>query len=386
MERRKFIRATGVALTGAVAGCGAFPPGDDSDGNQATTERATSGPIEEDIANPETATDGSYSVSIEPMGEVTFDAVPETWVGNNGSWADMALALGMEPPEAVWLPSRYHTNYYADIPNVSVDGSNIDALYSDGVSKEQFYRFDGDVHIIDPNFLQNRYSGWEDSDIDDVAAIAPFFGNSSFTHNYAWHEGYRYYTIEEAFAKLARVFHRAEYYNAMASVRNEFIANLSDVVPSDAADRPDVANVWGGDQPESFYPYHIGQGTSYRQLRDLQVGDALAKAGVPDFYDTRGQIDYETLLDADPDVLLVRGHESKSRAEFEDQVVSYMENDDTASTLRAVQNGDVYRGGPLYQGPITNMVVAERQARQLYDTDAELFDRQRVGEIVNGNL
>ena len=83
---------------------------------------------------------------------------------------------------------------------------------------------------------------------------------------------------------------------------------------------------------------------------------------------------------------MVRGHESKSRAEFEDAVVSYMEDDDTASTLRAVQNGDVYSGGPLYQGPITNMVVAERQAQQLYDTDAELFDRQRVGEIANGNL
>jgi len=387
MERRDFVTATGTLLGGALAGCSAFPSeGDSAPGNQTGTEYSTSRPIEETVENPETDDDGSYSVSIAPMGEVTFDSVPETWVGNNGSWADMAVALGVEPPKAVWLPSRYHTSYYDDIPDVSVDGDSISALYSDGISKEQFYDLGGDIHIMDPNFLMNRYSGWEQSDIDDLSDIAPLFGNSIFTHNYSWHSGYRYYTIEEAFAKLAQVFQRADHYNAMASVRNSFFENLSEVVPDDAADRPDVAVIWGGNQPDAFYAYHIGDGTAYRQLRDLQLGDALAQADVPDFYQSRGQIDYETLLDADPDVLLVRGHESKSRSEFEDKVVSYMEADDTASTLRAVSEGEVYRGGPLYQGPITNMVVAERQAKQLYGAESDLFDRQRVGEIVNGNL
>jgi len=308
MERREFVTATGMALAGAFAGCSAFPSGEDTSGNQTATEYATSEPITGTAQNPETDEDGSYSVSIEPMGEVRFGAVPETWVGNNGSWADMAVALGMEPPEALWLPSRYHTTYYDEIPKVSVDGDSISALYSDGVSKEQFYDLEGDVHIMDPNFLQNRYSGWEKSDIDDISDIAPLFGNSSFTHNYDWHSDYGYYTIEEAFEKLAKVFFRAEYYNEMIAVRNEFFQNISDVVPGDAADRPNVAVVWGGNQPDQFYAYHIGQGTSYRQYR------------------------------------------------------------------------------PLYQGPITNMVVAERQAKQLYDADGELFDRQRVGEIVNGNL
>jgi len=386
MERRTFVSAAGTALAGALTGCSAFPSGADSTPNQTGSEYATSEPVTDTAENPETADDGSYSVSIQPVGEVAFESVPETWVGNNGTWADMAIALGVEPPEAVYLPSRYHTQYYDDIPDVSVDGDSISALSSDGVNKEQFYQLDGDVHIMDPNFLMNRYDGWAQSDIDDVADIAPFFGNSIFTQNYEWHSGYGYYTIEEAFEKLSKVFRRADHYNEMIDVRNEFIENVKDVVPSDAADRPNVAVIWGGDEPDQFYPYHISQGTSYRQYRDLQLGDALAQAGVPDFYDTRGQIDYETLLDADPDALLVRGHESKTRSEFEDTVVSYMENDDTASTLRAVSEGEVYRGGPLHQGPITNMVVTERQAGQLYDVDTELFDRQRVGEIVNGNL
>ncbi len=35
----------------------------------------------------------------------------------------MGVALGLEPPKAVWLTSRYHTQYYDDIPGLSVDAS-----------------------------------------------------------------------------------------------------------------------------------------------------------------------------------------------------------------------------------------------------------------------
>lgn len=366
MQRRDFVAAGGATLAGVLAGCagGTGEP------------RPTA-----------TGTNGSYSVSIQPMGEVTFDSVPQTWVGNNGSWADMGVALGVGAPEAVWLPSRYHTNYYDDIPNVSVDGSSIAALYDDGVGEEQFYSLDGDIHVIDPNFLTNRFDGWDEEKVDRVAERqAPFFGNSSFSRNYAWHESYRYYTIEECFEKLSQVFRRQDRYEAMMEVRADFSENLSAAVPDDDSERPNVAVLWGGDDPEQFYPYLINEATSYRQLRDLQVGDALAETDVQDFYESRGQIGYETLLEIDPDVLLIRSHEDETREEFESNVVTFMQNDDTASELTAVQTGDVYRGGPLYQGPITNMVVAERQARQLYDASGELFDRQRVGEIVTGNV
>ena len=113
--------------------------------------------------------------------------------------------------------------------------------------------------------------------------------------------------------------------------------------------------------------------------------DALADTDVEDFHANRGAIDYETLLEVDPPVLLVRGQEAKDRATFEDTVVSFMEGHDVASRLRAVQNGDVYRAGPLYQGPITNLVVTERTARLLYGVEGELFDRGRVADVVAGN-
>ncbi|WP_148286685.1 ABC transporter substrate-binding protein [Halarchaeum acidiphilum] len=323
-----------------------------------------------------------------PMGDVTFDSVPETWVANNGSYADMGLALGLDEPRALWLANRWHTNYYDDIDGVSADKSDTISLYQDGVSKERFYSLGADVHVMDPNFLANRFKGWSRSDVDDIAeSVAPFFGNSIFSHTYAWHDSYRYYTLYEAFETVAGLFQREERYEAFATLHEEFQSKLESVAPTKHAERPRVAIVWAdGNQPTSFSPYLVGEGTSVKQWRDLNVRDAFAETDVRDFHASRGHVDYETLLKIDPDYLLCRGHESQSAEEFENTVVSFMEDHPTASELTAVRNGNVYRGGPLYQGPISNLVLTERGARQLYDRDEALFDRERVADIVAGSL
>lgn len=358
--RRSVIRAgAGLATLGALAGC---------------------------TSSSDDESSGSYTASIEPVGEVEFDGVPETWVANNGSWADMGIALGVDRPEAVWLTSRFHTQYYDEIPDVSVDKSGMTALSQDGVDKERFYDLEGDVHIMDPNFLMNRFDGWSESDVEDVRDIGPIFGNTIFSRGYPWHEDYQYYTLYEAFEKLATVFQREERYEAFADLHEEFQSEVSDIVPPES-ERPDVAIFWGGgDQPEKFYPYTIDEGTSFKQWNDLKVGDALAQSDVQNFHSTRGSVDYETLLQVDPEVILLRGQEAKTAEAFENTVVSYFEDHNVASELTAVQNGDIYRGGPLYQGPIFNLIQTERAARQLYDVDRELFDRQRVSDIVNGKF
>jgi iron complex transport system substrate-binding protein len=361
---------------GLLAGC----TGDSDSGSTPTETRAgTESTTEED---------SSYTVSMEPVGDVEFESIPETWVANNGSWVDMGIALGQEPPKGVWLTSRYHTQYYDEIPGVSVDKSEMVNLYQDGVSKELFYELDGDVHVIDPNFLLNRYQGWEQSDIDEVREnIGPFFGNSIFSTGYPWHEGYRYYSLMEAFEKLSQVFQQQDRYEAFESVHKEFQENLAPIIPG-RSDRPSVAVLWPHpvDEPESFSPYLIGEGTSFKQWRDLKVRDALAETDVKDFHTARGEIDYETLLEVDPDVLLLRGNEDKTAEEFRNTVLNFMKDHSTASQLTAVENDDVYRGGGLYQGPLTNLVLSERAAKQVYDVDKELFDRQRVSDIVNGNI
>jgi len=397
---RRSVLKTGTALgVMALAGCtesasdssgGDDPTETNADADTATTTdtaTSTGGASEATEGATETADDGSYSVSMEPVGTVEFESVPETWVANNGSWADMGIALGQEPPEGVWLTGRYHTQYYDEIPGVSVDKSDMVSLYQDGVSKERFYALGGDVHVIDPNFLMNRFNGWEQSDVDEISQqVAPFFGNSIFSGGYTWHEDYQYYSLYEAFEKLARVFQAEERYEAFATLHEDFQSNLDNVIPAED-ERPAVAIMWaGGNEPEEFSPYLISQGTSFKQWRDIGVRDALAETDVQDFHESRGRIDYETLLEIDPEMLLFRGHESQTRAEFENTVVAYMENHDVASQLTAVQNGDVYRGGPLYQGPITNLVVTERAARQVYGVEDELFDRQRVADIVTGEF
>ena len=390
---RRRVLAGSLAGLGLLAGCTGGPGGGDATTERTTSDDATTQSTEtttDATTEGDTTTDGgdgSYSVEMAPVGEVTFESVPETWVANNGSWADMGVALGLEPPKGVWLTNRYHTQYYDGIDGVSVDRSDMVSLYQDGVSKELFYELDADVHVIDPNFLMNRFKGWDQSDVDELREnVAPFFGNCIYAQHYPWHEGYRYYTLYEGFEKLAQVFQRTDRYEAFVEVHEQFQSNLSSVVPAEG-ERPSVAVLWGvGDEPTEYYPYLVGGGTGFKHLRDLGVTDALANSDVKDFHGSRAAIDLETLLEVDPPVLMLRGYESKTRQEFRDTVVSFLENDQTASALTAVQNGDVYRAGGLYQGPITNLVLTERAAGQLYDFDGELFDRGRVADIVNGNL
>ena len=384
LTRRDYLTYGGAVVAGGfLAGCASQAESGATPESTATDTATATAPTES--ATSRTATADSYSVTMAPVGEVTFDSPPETWVANNGSWADMGMALGLEPPKAVWLTNRYHTRYYDGIDGVSVDTSEMVSLYQDGVSRELFYELDGDVHVIDPNFLMNRFQGWERSDVDEIAEnVAPFFGNCIYAQHYPWHDDYRYYTLYEGFEKLAQVFQRTERYEAFEELHDEFLSNLAPVVPGQG-ERPSVAVLWGvGDTPEKFYPYIVGGGTGFKHLRDLGVRDALAATEIEDFHGSRAAIDLETLLEVDPEVLMLRGYESKTREEFEDTVVDFLRNHGTASALTAVENDDVYRAGGLYQGPITNLVLTERAAGQLYDFDGELFDRERVAEIVDG--
>lgn len=370
-SRRGFLRG-GVAVTlggTLLAGC-LGESGDDS-GTESTEE-----------------SDGPYTVSIEPMGEVTFDAVPETWLANNGSWADMGVALGQAPPGGVWLTDRYHTQYYDEIPDVSVDKSGMLQLYSDGISKEVFYEADADVHVMDPNFILNRFKGISQDDIDQIGdQIGPFFGNTVFSRGYKWHD-YQYYTLYEAFEKLAAVFKQKERYNAFETLHEEFQSTIESALPPEG-ERPSVGIFWaGGNEPQEFSPYLIDEGTSFKQWRDLGVHDALADSNVGNLHSSRTHVDVETILKVDPDVLLFRGHEAQTESEFNDTLVSFLKEHPVASKLTAVKNDMVFRGGPLYQGPITNLVVTQRAAKQVYPDafgDVTLFDPEAVAEIVNGS-
>lgn len=388
--RRRFLKTAGsFTVVNALAGCsgGGSETPTESEGDDGTTATPTNATTSE---SGDSGTKESYTVSMAPVGEVSFEQTPKTWLANNGSWADMGVALGVEPPKGVWLTDRYHTQYYNEIPGVSVDKSGMRDLYSDGVSKEVFYNIDADVHVIDPNFLRNRFKGWESEDIEEISEnVAPFFGNSIFSRGYKWHQDYQYYTLYEAFEKLSQVFQRHDRYEEFAALHDEFQQTVQSNLPP-KEDRPSVAILWAsGDQPKEYSPYLIDAGTSFKQWRDLKVGDALAETDVKNFHTSRQHIGFETLLEIDPDVLLLRGQEAKTATEFENTVVTFLKNHSIASELSAVTNDMVFQGGPLYQGPISNLVLTERAANQVYPDAFDgvtLFDPQRVADIVDGEF
>ncbi|PGF14817.1 Fe3+-hydroxamate ABC transporter substrate-binding protein [Natrinema sp. CBA1119] len=349
---------------------------------------------QEGDAGTETTGTESYSVSMEPMGTVSFDQVPERWAAYDGGYADMAVALGQaDGLTGVGGADRYYTYVYDELPGVTVDRDVIER-YPEVRTKEEFYALESDVHLYDPQMLINWFD-WNEGDVEEIAStVAPFVGNLIFRRSDEWHD-YRYYTLYEAFEKMAEVFQQRERYEAFSELHTEFIASIQERLPP-SDDRPEVFLTFEGtEEPETFSPYRLDDaGTSKKQWRDLGINDALAGTDVDNLSTTnRGELDYENLLEIDPDVILVRGHERKSAAEFRDTVLDYMQSHPVGSELTAVQNGRVYRGGYLNQGPVHNFFLTERAAKQLFPDefgdvtgDDQLFDRQEVADIINGEF
>ncbi|WP_436343587.1 ABC transporter substrate-binding protein [Natronorubrum sp. FCH18a] len=362
--RREYVKYGAAAVGGGLlAGC-------------------TSGT--EDEAAP-TETDESYSVTMEPVGTVEFDSVPETWIPYTGDYADMGVALGQSDGlSAIGVRARFASHLYDELPGVSVDGDDLTELYRDGTGKEIFYELEADVHVIDPNFMVNRLQ-WSQADVDEIRdSVAPFVGNTIFSRVYDWHD-YADYTLYEAFEKVARLFRAEARYEAFAQYHDEVLEDVRARLPNET---PTVAVLYPVEvPPDSFYPYLIGSGTQSKHWNELNVEDALARNGITDAQASGGAIDYETLLEIDPDALAIRIQGEITREYFDDEIVSHLRSHDVASDLAAVRNDRVIYGGVTYQGPIIHLFQLERAAKELYPDefgDERLFDRQRVADIVNG--
>lgn len=388
--RRDYVKYSGtVVVGGLLAGCA----GDGGTGTEpATTTQAD---------KPE---DPSYSVTMAPMGTVEFEAVPETIFTIFSQYADMAVALGVGTnvtatyaPEMVG-PAMNH--YYHHLDGVSFDWEGLPDSLSDGLPKELLYSLDSDIHLADPAWVSTQ-NNWDDADVGEIRTnLGPWFGNFySGTHAdppEAWADRYEYYGLWELFEKVAEVFREHARYEALAEVHSNMLSEIQTNLPPED-ERPTVVRVTLSD--DTFWTYHVNW-PGYWQADTRPLGAVDAFAGV-DWGQLWGEVGYEAMLEADPDVIL---HLWGMTPNYDmREVRSQLENKSVSQQLSAVKNGRVYAHGLRYQGPIMNLFQLEMTAKQLYPDifggwpeyqdgepypeipkDEQLFDRHEVADIVHG--
>lgn len=382
--RRAYLKHGGAVIGGGLlAGCTG-----DAESQSTPASTAT------DAATP-TATD-PYTVSMEPMGDVTFESVPERWMAYFSTYGDMAIALGqLDGLAGLIFTENWPMAFFDAIPDVEVSFDDIPQLMGEGgIDREAFYEMDCDLHLFDPNFVQVLDDTWTDEDFAEITDnVGPILGNSIRRRTGDWHD-YRYYSLYEAFELVADAFQERERYAAVADLHDSLRATIDAGLPPED-ERPTVGllSVNSDFEGGAFYAYPVHDGNGHKQYRDLGMRGAFDDA-IDGSY---AEWDYEQLLDVDPDVLVFQyGFSHVSTAEFEDRMTA-MREDPIGQQLSAVENDRLYRGGTSYQGPIINLFQTEIAAKQFYPeafgewrglgsvpTGKQLFDRQRLADVITG--
>jgi ABC-type Fe3+-hydroxamate transport system substrate-binding protein len=424
ITRRETLKYGGVlATSGAVAGCvggddtedGTSSPeqSDGDDGGAGSTPEPTETPSgtdgegNESTPEPtETAAeesgDGSYSVSISPVGEVTFEEPPETVFTRLTHHADMAFALGRgDGLNAMHAPDYYDglwNQFVERLPGVELDWSGLYSSWQP--DKEKLFALDSDIHLADPAWIV-ELDDWNTEDIDEIAdRVGPWFGNSlsdsQQTPPDTWSGGYEYYGLWEQFGIVAQAFQETERYQALRAVHDDLQATVENGLPPES-ERPGAVMIAAADI-EEIYAYPLDSpGFLTAHTSPFGAEDAFGGSVEP-----ATVIDFEKLLDADPDVILhLGGMEPTTNMPDRREMFA---SDPVASEVTAVKNDRVYAQGARYQGPILNLFQVEMTAKQLYPDqfgdwpryeegpypeipeDERLFDRQRVADAINGEL
>jgi iron complex transport system substrate-binding protein len=407
--RRDYMKTGGAVVGGwFLAGCTG------QSGSGSTPESQTTDTVTDAETAPPTD-DGSYTVEMFPVGEVAFESVPESVTTYNMGWADMVVSLGqadklqtnrLSAPTLFY--DRFGIDYDNDWPPLWQDG---------GMPKEVFYEHDPDAFLIDPNLIQAWDDSWDDSDIEEIESnVAPFFGchNRRIRADWQLEMGYpeRAPSMLEAFDKVGTVLDERARAEAWLDLHEDLQSDVQSRIP-EGGEPPSIGLINSGSAPEKgeFYVLYLeDDGYEMKPYRDLGLVEADAFAGVET--GQYGKTDYETLLEVDPDLILVHwgittgsvtfgGDGAFDADQFRESFVAPMRNHEVGSQLTAVQQGRVLPGPTAEQGPLVNAFQTELTARLFYpdefgelDMDdpldvpeaKQLFDRERVAEIIGGDI
>ena len=389
--RREYVKYGGTVLSaGLLAGCAS-----DSERGAGST------PTETATAADTATADESYSVSMSPMGEVTLESPPETVFTRLTHHADMAFALGRgDTVTAMHAPDYYSglwNQFVERLPGVSLDWTGLYSSWEP--SKEKLYELDSDIHLADPAWIAKQ-DNWDREDFEEIATnVSPWFGNSLSDRHAEPPSGwgdYEYYTLWEQFELVAEAFQEQARYEALAAIHDELRSTIDANVPPES-ERPSAVMLAAADI-EEIYAYTLDNpGFLTAHTRPFGARDAFEGA-----VETNSVVDFETLLEADPDVILhLGGFEPNTSLPKRREA---FRSDPVGSEITAVQNDRIYPQGARYQGPILHLFQLEMTAKQLYPeqfgewptytdgpypdipADEQLFDRQRVADIINGEF
>ena len=401
---RRDVLTTGSAFlwSGALAGCASQSSPSDA------TSAATDGQIDTETSSRTDTTasePASYDASMAPMGEVEFDEPPERVFTVFPQYADMAVALGHgETVNAVYVPEMSGTtmnHYYDRLDGVSFEWEGLEDPLSDGLDEEHLLALDSDVHLADPAWASTQ-NNWNQSDVETIRETqGPWFGNfysgTQADPPAAYADQYEYYTLWELFGHVAEVFQEQARYEALDQVHSDLIDTITENLPP-KEERPTAVRVTLSD--EAFWTYHLNRpGYWLADTRPLGATDAFAETEWGQLW---GQVGYEAMAEADPDVIL---HLWGMTPNYDmAEVRNTLESSEVGQQLSAVQNDRVYPQGMRYQGPIMNLFQLEMTAKQLYPdifgewpdyedgapypklpADEQLFDRSRVASIITGD-
>ncbi|WP_242493448.1 ABC transporter substrate-binding protein [Haloarcula hispanica] len=398
--RRECVKYGTTLLTaGSLAGC-----------SGASSEATESG---ETKAGP----DRSFSGTMAPVGELRLESNPETIVGGWGFEEDILTALG-EADKLIAAEGNqfWFTGFYDQLPGVDVpDPESLELVRTDDWSlrTEMLYELDPDLFATDPNRFISYY-GADEGDISEITdSIGPFFGNASRRKRGddwpTWPSGesYPYYDIPEFVSRYGALLGKPETAAAINTLYEQALQEMRSRVPPES-DRPSVGLLNAQINPDNegfFRAYNprteIDKAYGKKQYRDLGVVDAFegeygGQSGI--------QVDYEALLDIDPDVLVFHFGVNYRDWNGEDalrKTVEGMRDSSLGQELTAVQEDELYVGGSAYQGPIINLFQTEMLGKQLYPDefgewpgeitagelpaipeDEQLFDRDELADIL----
>jgi ABC-type Fe3+-hydroxamate transport system substrate-binding protein len=405
--RRDYMKYGGAVVGGSLlAGCAG-----DTDADSTATQTASATETEADTdtatATPE---DTSYTAAISPVGEIEFEEVPSNVMAYSPQYADMLVALGHDDSlNSLGFVDSYAKglNYFLDrFEGVGLETEGLTKLFTDGsFDREILYELNSDVHLMDPAWL-SAFSNWSKADTQEIAEnVGPFFANRYSRENTkppeGWRDGYRYYTIWEITERVSQVFQEQERYQALKEEHEKLYATVRQNLPA-PSERPTVGLVafYEGE----FYPYEInGPGFGKAHTRPMGARDAFADSDRTYDENYGAAYDFEGLLEVDPDVIL----HNFAVTPFYDwtSVKESVTTDPIGKELTAVQNDRFYASGGSFQGPIKNLLQIEMTAKQLYPEqfgewprfeegdsypsfpeEEQLFDHQRVADIINGEF